>query len=53
MLVAPHVQDYAIDLVMATQPGRRMRTNSRISIFATAVRREARKRWWSAAACWR
>ena len=53
VLVAPHVQDHAIDLVMATQPERRRRTSWRTSSSATAARRAARRRWWSADECWR
>ena len=52
VLVAPHVQDHAIDLVMATQPenGAGART-ARTSSSAMAARRAARRRWWNAAAC--
>ena len=53
VLVAPHVQEHAIDLVMATQPGSAKRTSWPTSTSATAARRAARRRWWNAAACWR
>ena len=53
VLIAPHVQDFAIDLVMATQPGTPQRSPARgINIFAMEARRAARKRWWNAAASW-
>ena len=51
VLVAPHVQDHAINLVMATQPGRRGRTSCPTNTSATEARRAARRRWWNADAC--
>ena len=54
VLVAPHVQDYAIDLVMATQPDAAGSARAgEASSSATAARRAARRRWWNAGGCWR
>ena len=54
VLVAPHVQEFAIQLVMATQPEQKEAHDLRASVTcATAVRRAARRRWWNAGACWR
>ena len=51
VLVAPHVQDFAIQLVMATQPDQKEAHELARNTSATAARRAARRRWWSAAAC--
>ena len=49
VLVAPPVQDYAIRLVLATHPRRRVRRRpTRTSTSAAAPARAARRRW-----CWR
>ena len=52
VLIAPHVQDFAIDLVMATQPGTPSAHPLATNTSAMEVRRAARRPWWSAAACW-
>ena len=51
VLVAQHVQDYAVDLVMATQPAPMRRTNWRKSTSAMAALPAAPRLLSSAVAC--
>ena len=53
VLVAPHVQEYAIDLVMATQPGTPQAHALANKYIRYGSSRAARRHWWNAAACWR
>jgi MoxR-like ATPase len=53
VLVAPHVQEMAIALVMATQPEQKEAHELARKYIRSAARPEARRLWWNAAGCWR